>query len=83
MKKLDTFEDDVYYEIVDLTQEREKADSSNNFHEELRLRSVDCLDLDNNMKIMLKTYGCINIGDIMNNMNAIFNLNETIGLGKT
>ena len=83
MKKLDTFEDDVYYEIVDLTQEREKVDSSNNFHEELRLRSVDCLDLDNNMIIMLKTHGCMNIGDIMNNMNAIFNLNETIGLGKT
>lgn len=37
MKKLDTFEDDVYYEIADLTQEREKADSSNNFLEELRL----------------------------------------------
>lgn len=78
MNILEMIEDDVYYEIVDLTQDREKDTFSQNVNDRLNKSDIDCLNLDKKIIEFLKLLWCKTVEDIINNMDLILNLNKPI-----
>lgn len=78
MNILEMIEDDVYYEIVDLTQNREKDIFSKNVNERLNKSDINCLNLDKMIIKLLKLLGYETVGAIINNMDTILNLNKSI-----